>query len=108
MNKNMLETPYSLPTGTAWEVNPWDLLLVKEGCQISLLNTRDGAAGLGESLIEFQIVSPLGPWVQFLSGCSSEPSLIFSPRLKHSGCLATLNPSRLSTPGPVTEGGCIQ
>ena len=60
MNKNMLESLYSLPTGAAWGANPWDLLSVEKGHQISLpcVNlSEDGAAGLDESLIELQIVS---------------------------------------------------
>ena len=42
MNKNMLGAPYSLPTGTAWGVNPWDLPPVEEGRQASLPSTNLG------------------------------------------------------------------
>ena len=55
--------------------------------------------GLGESLIEFQIASPWGPWAQFPPGCPPEPSLVFPLGLKHLGCLAILDPPRLPPPG---------
>lgn len=102
VNKNMLRSLHSLPTGAAWGANPWDSSLVEKGRQASLPSTKlgkDRATGLGESLIEFQIASPWGPWAQFPPGCLSGPPLIFLPGLKHSGCLAILDFPRLPPPG---------